>query len=484
MTGRDDQNESHVGDARAWLGSRADFFDPHRTLLVTRAPGRLDVMGGIADYSGSVVLELPLAVATWVAVQVQDKPTLVIESVSAGEGRINIPLEDITPAAPLPYREAHLRMTRDPERAWAAYVAGALVVLQHEFGHRMRHGARVLVGSTVPIGAGVSSSAALDVAAFEALAALAGVPLDVRSLALAAQKVENFVVGAPCGVMDQMTAAAGRRDHLLELLCQPAEVVGHLPLPATLEIFGVDSGLRHAVAGADYGSVRAAAFMGYRIVADAAGLTARDAGPGRVEIDDPLYRGYLANVTPDEWGRRFRDAVPERLDGAAFLARYGGSTDAATTIDPARRYAVRAAAEHPILEHDRVRRFRALLADGVATAEARAAMGALMYESHASYSACGLGSDGTDRLVELVRAAGPAAGLHGAKITGGGSGGTVAILADRGSRAAVDAIAQQYRAETGHAATIFAGSSSGARAFGVRELSVSPAPAPGPASSG
>ena len=61
-----------------------------------------------------------------------------------------------------------------------------------------------------------------------------------------------------------------------------------------------------------------------------------------------------------------------------------------------------------------------------------------MYESHASYSACGLGSDGTDRLVQLVREAGPAAGLYGAKITGGGSGGTVAVLAAPGRRAAID----------------------------------------------
>ena len=95
-----------------------------------------------------------------------------------------------------------------------------------------------------------------------------------------------------------------------------------------------------------------------------------------------------------------------------------------------------------------------------------------MYESHASYSACGLGSDGTDRLVELVRAAGPAAGLYGAKITGGGSGGTVAVLAAAGGRAAVDAIARRYQQETGRDATVFAGSSSGSRTFGVRGVSL------------
>ena len=463
-----DDADGYLRDARAWIASRAEFFDRRRRpVLVARAPGRLDVMGGISDYSGSLVLELPLAVATWVAVQAHDPPELIIES---NDGRVKIPLEDIVPAAPLPYAEAHLRLTRDPARAWAAYVAGALVVLQREHGYHARHGARVLVRSDVPIGKGVSSSAALDVAAFEALAALAGVEVDERALALAAQKVENFVVGAPCGVMDQMTAAAGRRDHLLELLCQPAKLIGHVALPGTVEVFGIDSGIRHAVSGADYGTVRAAAFMGYRIVADTAGLAARAVAPGRVAIDDPTYGGYLANVPSAEWRARHRDAVPERITGADFLTRFGGSTDDATTVDAGRTYAVRAATEHPILEHERVRRFRTLLADGAATEEARAELGQLMYESHASYSACGLGSDGTDRLVALCRAAVPAAGIYGAKITGGGSGGTVAVIAAAGQRAAVEAIARQYQQETGRDAAIFAGSSSGARALGVQTL--------------
>ena len=467
MTGGEDPE---LTAARAWLASRADFLEPRRPALLARAPGRLDVMGGIADYSGSLVLQLPLGVATWVAVQAQDAPVLVIDSSDAGVGRIKIPLEDVVPAAPLPYLEAHKRLTRDPDRAWAAYIAGALVVLQHAYGHRPRHGIKVLVRSGVPIGKGVSSSAALEVAAFEALAALAGVPLDERALALAAQAVENQIVGAPCGVMDQMTAASGRAGHLLELLCQPAEVVGHLPVPRGLELFGIDSGIRHAVSGADYGSVRAAAFMGYRIVAAASGLAVQAVAPGRVAIEDPLFGGYLANVPVAAWRTPFRDAVPEQLSGRDFLARFAGSTDRATTIDPDRVYAVRAATEHPVLEHDRVRRFRALLGGGAKTEDERAQLGALMYESHASYSACGLGSNGTDRLVELCREAGAAAGIYGAKITGGGSGGTVAVLAAAGQRPVVEAIARQYAHEAGREAVIFAGSSSGARAFGVREI--------------
>jgi len=84
-----------------------------------------------------------------------------------------------------------------------------------------------------------------------------------------------------------------------------------------------------------------------------------------------------------------------------------------------------------------------------------------MGESHASYSACGLGSDGTDRLVELVAQAGASRGVFGAKITGGGSGGTVAILGTEAAESAVRLIAREYEAETGREAVVFARSGMG-----------------------
>jgi L-arabinokinase len=93
-----------------------------------------------------------------------------------------------------------------------------------------------------------------------------------------------------------------------------------------------------------------------------------------------------------------------------------------------------------------------------------------MYESHASYSACGLGSDGTDRLVALARAAGSARGIYGAKITGGGSGGTVALLADASAGDTVRAIAHAYAGETGRDAHVFEGTSPGAARIGAIRL--------------
>jgi galactokinase len=467
---------SELARAISWIASRAAFFDPHRPLVLARAPGRLDLMGGIADYSGSLVLELPLAVATFVAAQETGGDQVVVESDQLGdpgaEVRATFALADLTAGeAPLDTAAARTLFARDPRKAWSAYVLGGLVILHREHGVPPR-GMRLLVRSDVPTGKGVSSSAALEVAALEAIAALQGLTLDARALALLAQKVENFIVGAPCGVMDQMTSACGQADHLLEILCQPAELLGSLPLPPAIEVFGIDSGVRHAVSGADYGSVRVAAFMGYRMIAAAAGLAGRSLGPGRVAVDDPLFGGYLANVTPSLWRGHFRALVPEQIDGARFLTEFEGTTDPATRVDPTRSYRVRAATEHPIEEHQRVRLFKALLAGGAASEESRTLLGELMYEAHASYSACGLGAAATDRLVELVRAAGPAAGLYGAKITGGGSGGTVAVLARRGSRAAVEAIAARHGQETGRAPVVFAGSSPGAQAFGVRRFAV------------
>jgi L-arabinokinase len=157
------------------------------------------------------------------------------------------------------------------------------------------------------------------------------------------------------------------------------------------------------------------------------------------------------------------------MRGDEFLRRYGGSTDAVTRVEPGRTYAVSRPTAHPVHEHARVRHFAELLAGPPDEARLRA-MGELMYASHASYSACGLGSAGTDRLVELVREAGPAAGLYGAKITGGGSGGTVAVLGRAGAGDATAAVAARYRDEIGREAAVFSGSSPGACDFGVLTL--------------
>jgi L-arabinokinase len=456
----------------------ATLLDPAQELIVSRAPGRLDVMGGIADYSGSLVLQLPTREATHVALQPDPAPLLRIYSTGAAENQraafFEMPLADfVGPAGqPVDYAAAQRYFQRDPARHWAAYVAGVFLVLQRERGLTFSQGARLFISSDVPEGKGVSSSAAIEVAVMQAVAAAYGVSLDGRELALLCQKVENLVVGAPCGVMDQMTAACGQANELLALLCQPAELQDMVTLPDEVAVWGLDSGVRHSVSGADYGSVRVGAFMGYRLLAQQAGLAVSHDEPGqRVRINDPRWGGYLANVTPAEFDHFYARHLPEQISGADFLSHYSGTTDTVTRIEPERHYAVRVPASHPVYEHFRVRNYAELLSKAGSPSERRLELlGELMYQSHTSYSACGLGSAGTDRLVELVRAMGPRQGLYGAKITGGGSGGTVAVLGRKAAEAAIEVIAETYAQETGHTPYIFTGSSPGAVAFGHLRL--------------
>ena len=142
-----------------------------------------------------------------------------------------------------------------------------------------------------------------------------------------------------------------------------------------------------------------------------------------------------------------------------------------TTVVRERNYLVRVATAHPVEERRRAETFRRLLLDSCGDASG-VALGTLMYESHASYGRCGLGSPGTDRLVALVKSAGPAAGLYGARITGGGSGGTVAVLSRPDASLTLARIADQYERETGHRPYVFSGSSPGVAAVGAQALTV------------
>lgn len=431
------------------LGEWRDLFDSQRELLVTRAPGRLDLMGGIADYSGSLVLQWPIQSAAHVAIQRRSDNRLRIASLSDTEKKpprlFEVVLDELLGCD---YATLRGRFNEEPDNHWAAYVAGAFAVLKRERNASFTEGASILIKSEVPEGKGVSSSAALEVASMQAVTTAFELKISAEELALLCQRVENLIAGAPCGVMDQMTAACGEANRLLELLCQPAKLKGTVGLPDELEVWGIDSGIRHFVGGADYGAVRTAAFMGHRIIAELGGLSSS---------------GYLANITPEEFERQYAPHIPERISGKDFLEGYDGITDTVTSVDPRVEYPVLAATRHPIYEHARVSSFAAILKDW--HHEAPRKLGELMYQSHESYSACGLGSDGTDALVALVRAA-TADGLYGAKITGGGSGGTVAVLGRRGAGAAVAKVAARYREQTGYEPMIISGSSSGASVFG------------------
>lgn len=445
------------------------FFASDAPVYLARAPGRLDVMGGIADYSGARVLELPLACATTAVAQRTAGPHCnVVTARGTGNPFFSMELANLTEGAlNTPSALAAWFAAREQDR-WASYVVGVVQALLQRAardGADTPPGLRLFICSDIPVGRGVASSAALEIATGVAVGACCGIPIDGPELAAVCQAVENHVVGAPCGIMDQMTSACGQRDRLLRLLCQPGTIEGYVEIPVGYRCYGIDSGISHAVSGADYGTVRTAAFMGYRMIAAAAGLPAARDGT-RVKIEDARWGGYLANLTLAELDG-FSAGLPDQMSGAEFLRRYDGTTDTATRVDPARSYPVRHATAHPVGEAARVERFAELLGALPQQPQGALELGQLMYASHESYSACGLGSDGTDRIVELVRAAGPDRGLFGAKITGGGSGGTVAVFGTSAAEPLVREVATRYGAETGRAARVFTHSAPGAAETGT-----------------
>lgn len=444
-------------------GSLAAFFDGHGPLAGARAPGRLDVMGGIADYSGSVVLEGTLAEATTAAVQARSDGLLKLRSVGAErEGlqeEVVVPLSALfSQGRPVSFEEARAVLREPPKARWVGYVAGCLHALAASgwLVDRPVTGLNILLDSAVPLGAGVSSSAALEVAAMSALCAHFGLEMEGLEMARLCQIVENRIVGAPCGIMDQVTSALGQENALLVLKCQPHDLLGHQAIPPGWRFVGLDSQVKHSVGGRRYTRARVAAFMGLKILQ-------ADSGQD--------WGGYLCNVSPEVW-RLWRDRLPETQTGAEFLARHGSLPDTVTTVEAQETYRVRACAEHPILENDRVRQFLALmqLAGREPDEPLLTEAGGLMLESHASYSErVDLGAEETDLLVNLAMERGPARGLFGAKITGGGSGGTVAILcAGPEADAALAEVRAEYARRTGITPRLLEGSSPGAAAFGPR----------------
>jgi L-arabinokinase len=239
-----------------------------------------------------------------------------------------------------------------------------------------------------------------------------------------------------------------------------------------VEVVGIDTGIRHDVGGAAYRMVRTGAAIGYRMIADLLHLGIKPVGSDHVNIHDPVLGGYLANLGPSQFERKFAHRLPERTSGKNFMDCFGGIVDREITVDPRQEYAVRAATAFPVYENLRAITFAGLLSQGggVESRDALWAMGELMLATHDGYNRAGLGDASADELVELALAEGPEQGIYGAKTSGGGSGGTVVLLLDRRGRPALERIAAQYGKRTGKQPHIVRGTSGGAQTFGVRAV--------------
>ena len=203
------------------------------------APGRVNLIGEHTDYNDGYVAPLAIPQRTRVTVTPRSDAMVTLWSTQAG------------PADPFPVTTAPGQVG-----GWAAYAAGVFWALR-QLGHALP-GVDVGVDSEVPMGAGLSSSAALECALALAIDVVAGLGLDGDALARAAQRVETDYVGVPCGVMDQLASMYGRAGHVMLIDCRSLDVQ-HVPADlaaAGLALLVVDTRARRALAGGSYAARR------------------------------------------------------------------------------------------------------------------------------------------------------------------------------------------------------------------------------------
>ena len=203
-----------------------------------RAPGRVNLIGEHTDYNDGFVMPAALDFSTWVKVTPLEHRKLQIFSENFGE-EIEVDLDD-----------RNLSARGD----WSDYPVGVAVVLERT-GHRLR-GARLQIRGEVPIGSGLSSSAAIEVATVCALVANSELKIDPRELALLCQRAENEFVGARVGIMDQFISLFGQSNKALLLDCRSLEF-RLLPLPDNVRLIICNTMVKHALASSAYNERRA-----------------------------------------------------------------------------------------------------------------------------------------------------------------------------------------------------------------------------------
>jgi galactokinase len=354
-----------------------------------RAPGRVNLIGEHTDYNAGFVMPAAIRFYTTVAAAARTDRRLRVRSVNFAETR------EIELPGPLAARERTGRSAH-----WIDYIAGVAWALQ-EHGIPIV-GADMLIHGEVPLGAGLSSSAALEVAAGLALTQIAGHSIDGLQLAKLCQRAENLYVGMRCGIMDQFASVHGRAGHAVLLDCRSLE---HRFLPLqSAQLVICNTMVRHRLAGSEYNRRREQCEQGVQALAGVVpGIVAlRDVSGDlllshRAALDELIYRRCRHVVTENERVIAAADALE-----AADLAVFGG----------------------------------------------------LMRESHRS-----LRDDyevSCDELDLMVRLAESIDGVYGARMTGGGFGGCTVNLV-RADRVAqfCSQLAADYARATGHRPEIY-----------------------------
>ena len=346
--------------------------NPPRTF---RAPGRVNLIGEHTDYNDGFVMPAALDLAVYVRVWPREDRKLEIRSENFADV-VEFNLDEPNPA---------------PRHHWSDYAIGVAVTLERA-GHRLR-GAFLQIRGEVPVGSGLSSSAAVEVATACALTANSDLSIDKRELALLCQRAENEFVGARVGIMDQFTSLFGRAQRALLLDCRSLEYK-LLPLPDTVNLVICNTMVKHALASSAYNERRAQCEEGVRHLAQ-----------------------FLPNV------KALRDVTITQLE------QFG--RDLPTVIYRRCRHVItenaRVLAAAEALEHHDLLRF-----------------GELMAESHRSLrDDYEVSSRELDLMVELARGV---EGVYGARMTGGGFGGSTVNLVDtRQVEAFKQSVSKAYR---------------------------------------
>ena len=262
--------------------------------VVVRAPGRVNLLGGHTDYNDGFVLPAAIDRAAWVAAASLTRPEAHVVALDLGE-------EATFPLAPVP----------PPVGGWSDYPRGVAWALSAR--KAQVTGLESVLTSDVPVGAGLSSSAAVEVAFAWAWRQLAHLDLGRTEVALTCQQAENEYVGVRCGIMDQMASARGRAGHALLLDCRTL-TVEPVPLPGGVAILVIDTGVRRALAASEYNRRRRECEEAVRILSQyLPGVRAlRDVSPS----DFARFEHHL----PEVLRRRARHVVSEN---ARVLAAAG-----------------------------------------------------------------------------------------------------------------------------------------------------------------
>jgi galactokinase len=358
---------------------------------IFRAPGRVNLIGEHTDYNDGFVMPAAIELYCQVAIAAREDRRLAIRS------------ENLQETA-----EVDLDQSRPQRRKrWSDYVQGVAVELGRS-GRRLR-AANLLIHSEVPIGSGLSSSAAIEVASGLALLENSGEKLGRLELARLCQRAENEFVGARCGIMDQFASCFGKAEHALLLDCRSLEYRA-LPLPAGVELVICDSGVRHEVAAGEYNTRRAECEAGVKVLAR-----------HRPEVH------ALRDIS-------LEDLEQHRSDLGEVVCRR---------------------CRHVVTENARVLQ----AAEALDRGDLRE-FGRLMGESHRSMrDDFEISCAELDLLVEL---AGKQKGVYGARMTGGGFGGCTINLVEAGVVEAFRAaVSQRYQEATGRHPKIYVSEAAG-----------------------